>query len=114
MVGIFGESIMKKINKRVPSIPAFCSPFGLFLFRYIEYKNMRQQEVAKKVGIEFGTIRSYMNGSRYPKLCVYMAICEVLSDTREEYNYLLLKGFQSTPENELALRRLRSKEKRKK
>jgi len=98
-------------SKRIPSIPKNCSSFGLHIFRYAEYKNMTLEEVAKGVGIKVPTLKAYMNGQRYPKLDVYLAICEVLSDTREEYNMLILRGIRSTPENALSERRLRIKEK---
>jgi len=110
MVGILGASNMKS-QKRIPTLPMNCTSFGLHIFRYAEYKDMTLEEVAKGVGIQVQTLKAYMNGSRYPKLDVYLAICETLSDTREEYNMLLLRGIRSTGENALAERRLRIKEK---
>jgi transcriptional regulator with XRE-family HTH domain len=110
MVGILGESSMKS-QKRIPTIPMNCTSFGLHIFRYAEYKDMSLEEVAKGVGIQVSTLKDYMSGKRYPKLDVYLAICEVMSDTREEYNMLLLRGIRSTGENALAERRLRIKEK---
>ena len=98
-------------NKKIPRIPMYCTSFGLHIFRYAEYKDITLEDVAKGVGIKVQTLRAYMNGTRYPKLDVYLAICEVLSDTREEYNMLLLRGIRSTGENALAERRLRIKEK---
>ena len=98
-------------QKKIPLIPKNCTSFGLHIFRYAEYKDMTLEEVARGVGIQLQTLRSYMNGQRYPKIDIYLAICEVLSDTREEYNMLLLRGIRSTPENALAERRLRIKEK---
>jgi transcriptional regulator with XRE-family HTH domain len=110
MVGILGELSMRS-SKKIPSIPKNCTSFGLHLFRYAEYKEMSLEEVAKGVGIQLQTLRCYMNGTRYPKIDVYLALCEVLSDSREEYNMLLLRGIRSTVENALAERRLRRKEK---
>ncbi len=98
-------------SKKIPTLPMNCTSFGLHIFRYAEYKEMTLHEVAKGVGIKVNTLRAYMSGKRYPKLDVYLAICEVLSDTREEYNMLLLRGIRSTGENALAERRLRIKEK---
>lgn len=98
-------------SKRIPSIPKNCSSFGLHIFRYAEFKDMTLEDVAKGVGVKVPTLKAYMNGQRYPKLDVYLAICEVLSDTREEYNMLILRGVRSTPENALSERRLRIKEK---
>ena len=98
-------------SKRIPSIPKNCSSFGLHIFRYAEYKDMTLEDVAGGVGVKVPTLKAYMNGQRYPKLDVFLAICEVLSDTREEYNMLILRGVRSTPENALAERRLRIKEK---
>jgi len=98
-------------SKRIPSIPKNCSSFGFHIFRYAEFKDMTLEDVAKGVGIKVPTLKAYMNGQRYPKLDVYLAICEVLSDTREEYNMLILRGIRSTPENALSERRLRIKEK---
>lgn len=100
-----------KSQKRIPTIPMNCTSFGLHIFRYAEYKDMTLEEVAKGVGIQVNTLKDYMSGKRYPKLDVYLAICEVMSDTREEYNMLLLRGIRSTGENALAERRLRIKEK---
>jgi transcriptional regulator with XRE-family HTH domain len=110
MVGILGESSMGS-SKKIPTLPINCTSFGLHIFRYAEYKDMSLEEVAKRVGIQKQTLRAYMNGTRYPKIDVYLAICEALSDTREEYNMLLLRGIRSTGENALAERRLRIKEK---
>ena len=98
-------------SKKIPTLPKNCSSFGLHIFRYAEYKDMTLEEVAKGVGIKINTLKAYMNGQRYPKLDVYLAICEVMSDTREEYNMLILRGIRSTPENALSERRLRIKEK---
>ena len=98
-------------SKRIPTIPKNCSSFGLHIFRYAEYKDMTLEDVARGVGVKVPTLKAYMNGQRYPKLDVYLAICEVLSDTREEYNMLILRGVRSTPENALSERRLRIKEK---
>ena len=98
-------------SKKIPSIPKNCSSFGLHIFRYAEFKDMTLEDVAKGVGVKVPTLKAYMNGQRYPKLDVYLAICEVLSDTREEYNMLILRGVRSTPENALSERRLRIKEK---
>lgn len=98
-------------SKKIPYIPKNCTSFGLHIFRYAEYKDMTLEEVARGVGIKLPTLKAYMNGQRYPKLDVYLAICEVLSDTREEYNMLILRGVRSTPENALSERRLRIKEK---
>jgi len=100
-----------KSQKRIPTIPMNCTSFGLHIFRYAEYKDMSLEEVARGVGIKVNTLKDYMSGKRYPKLDVYLAICEVMSDTREEYNMLLLRGIRSTGENALAERRLRIKEK---
>lgn len=100
-----------KMSKKVPSIPKNCSSFGLHIFRYVEYKEMTLEELARGIGVKIATLKSYMNGQRYPKLDVYLAICEVLSDTREEYNMLILRGIRSTGENALSERRLRIKEK---
>tara|TARA_R100000388_G_scaffold39235_1_gene30235 strand:- start:2002 stop:2331 length:330 start_codon:yes stop_codon:yes gene_type:complete len=102
---------MRSNKRKIPQIPMNCTSFGLHIFRYAEYKNMSLEEVAKGVGIQPQTLRAYMNGQRYPKLDVYLAICETMSDTREEYNMLLLRGIRSTGENALAERRLRIKEK---
>ena len=98
-------------NKKIPTLPMNCTSFGLHIFRYAEYKDMTLQEVAKGVGIKVNTLKDYMSGKRYPKLDVFLAICETMSDTREEYNMLLLRGIRSTGENALAERRLRIKEK---
>tara|TARA_R100001591_G_C4243285_1_gene155154 strand:- start:155 stop:481 length:327 start_codon:yes stop_codon:yes gene_type:complete len=98
-------------SKKIPTLPKNCSSFGLHIFRYAEYKDMTLEDVAKGVGIKINTLKAYMNGQRYPKLDVYLAICEVMSDTREEYNMLILRGIRSTPENALSERRLRIKEK---
>jgi transcriptional regulator with XRE-family HTH domain len=98
-------------SKKIPTLPKNCSSFGLHIFRYAEYKDMTLEEVAKGIGLKLNTLKAYMNGQRYPKLDVYLAICEVLSDTREEYNMLILRGIRSTPENALSERRLRIKEK---
>jgi transcriptional regulator with XRE-family HTH domain len=110
MVGIFGGSNMRSSNK-IPQIPKNCTSFGLHIFRYAEFKDMTLEDVSRGVGIKLPTLKAYMNGQRYPKLDVYLAICEVLSDTREEYNMLILRGVRSTPENALSERRLRIKEK---
>jgi len=98
-------------SKKIPTLPMNCTSFGLFIFRYAEYKEMTLEEVARGVGIQKQTLSAYMNGTRYPKIDVYLAICEVMSDTREEYNMLLMRGIRSTGENALAERRLRIKEK---
>ena len=98
-------------NKKIPTLPKNCTSFGLHIFRYAEYKDMSLEEVARGVGIKVNTLKEYMSGKRYPKLDTYFAICEVMSDTREEYNMLLLRGIRSTGENALAERRLRIKEK---
>ena len=97
-------------RKRIPTVPKNCTSFGLHIFRYAEYKDLSLEDVAKGVGIKLQTLKSYMTGIRYPKLDVYLALCEVLSDTREEYNMLLLRGIRSTGENALAERRLRIRE----
>ena len=110
MVGILGESNMKSY-KKVPKVPNYCTSFGLHIFRYAEYKEVTLEELANKVGIKLYTLKGYMNGSRYPKLDIYLAICEALSDSREEYNMLLLRGIRSTSENALIERRLRIREK---
>jgi len=101
---------MKSRNK-IPYIPKNCTSFGFHIFRYAEFKDMTLEDVARGVGIKVPTLKAYMNGQRYPKLDVYLAICEVLSDTREEYNMLIMRGIRSTPENALSERRLRIKEK---
>jgi transcriptional regulator with XRE-family HTH domain len=101
---------MRSSNK-IPQIPKNCTSFGLHIFRYAEFKDMTLEDVSRGVGIKLPTLKAYMNGQRYPKLDVYLAICEVLSDTREEYNMLILRGVRSTPENALSERRLRIKEK---
>lgn len=98
-------------SKKVPLIPMNCTSFGLHIFRYAEYKDMTLDQIAKGIGMKTPTLKAYMNGQRYPKIDVYLAICEVLSDTREEYNMLIMRGIRSTPENALAERRLRIKEK---
>ena len=98
-------------SRKIPTLPKNCSSFGLHIFRYAEHKNMTLGDVAKGIGVQLSTLKAYMNGRRYPKIDVYLAICEVLSDTREEYNMLILRGIRSTPENALSERRLRIKEK---
>ena len=102
---------MKKINKKVPHKPMNCTPFGNHLFRYAEYKNITLKELAQGIGLSISTLKNFMTGARYPKLDTYLAICEVLSDDREEYNMLIMRGIRSTPENMFAERRLRTKEK---
>ena len=102
---------MKKIYKKVPHKPLNCTPFGNHIFRYAEYKGVTLAEIAKGIGLTLPTLRGFMTGARYPKLDTYLAICEVLSDDREEYNMLILRGIRSTPENMFAERRLRTKEK---
>ena len=110
MVGIFGGFIMKR-SKKIPTLPKNCTSFGLHIFRYAEFKDMTLEQVAKGIGLQVNTLKEYMSGKRYPKLDIYLAICEVMSDTREEYNMLILRGIRSTGENALAERRLRIKEK---
>ena len=104
---------MKKINKTVPHKPMNCTSFGTHIFRYAEYKGITLAELAKGIGVTLPTLRGFMTGVRYPKLDTYLAICEVLSDDREEYNMLILRGIRYTPENMYAERRLRTKEKTK-
>ena len=98
-------------SKKVPTIPMNCTAFGMFIFRYAEYKEISLKDLAKGIGVTLPTLHGFMRGTRYPKLDTYLAICEVLSDNREEYNILLLRGIRSTPENMFAERRLRRKEK---
>jgi|DEB0MinimDraft_6_1074348.scaffolds.fasta_scaffold144243_1 DNA-binding Xre family transcriptional regulator len=103
---------MKKINKKVPHKPMNCTPFGNHLFRYAEYKNITLKALAKGIGLTLPTLKRFMTeGGRYPKLDTYLAICEVLSDSREEYNMLIMRGLRSMHENMYAERRLRTKEK---
>lgn len=92
-------------------IPKGCTPFGMFIFRAAEHKNLTIEEVALKAGIAKVTLRGYLTGTRYPKLDTYLALLEVLSDTREEFQINILRGFSVTLEYMYADRRLRYKEK---
>lgn len=102
---------MRKINKTVPHKPLNCTTFGNHIFRYAEYKGVTLKEIAQGIGLSISTLKGFMTGARYPKLDTYLAICELLSDDREEYNMLILRGIRSMHENMYAERRLRKKEK---
>jgi transcriptional regulator with XRE-family HTH domain len=92
-------------------IPKGCTPFGMFIFRAAEHKNLTLQEVALKTGITKQTLRIYLTGSRYPKIDRYIALIEVISDSREEFQINLVGGLSVMSEHMFADRRLRYKEK---
>lgn len=50
----------------------------------IEYSNISQKELAKKLGINPSTVSKYMRQNKYPSLDTFANICEILEISADE------------------------------
>jgi transcriptional regulator with XRE-family HTH domain len=103
MVGKIGGSNMSQNEV----IPKGCTDFGMWIFREAARKDWKLNLLADKIGISEATLKGYMTGVRYPKIDIYLALCELFSDSPEELWKIIQRGFQKMPEYQFTYRRLR-------
>lgn len=92
-------------------IPQNATNLKVYLLRYAKEKGISIQEIANRTGFALGTVRNTLYNAHPLRIPRYLEICEVLCDTREEYEALTTEGIKQVPEYMFAKRRLRWKEK---
>jgi len=92
-------------------IPKNATALKLHLLRYAEEKEISCSEIAKRIGLNVKTVRNLLYTSTPLRMNSFLEFCEVLCDTREEYEALIMAAIKQTPEYMFTERRLRWKEK---
>jgi len=92
-------------------IPMNSTGVKMHLLRYAEEKGISLKEIANRTGFSINTVRNTLYNATPLRISRFLELCEVLCDTREEYEALITEGIKRSPEYMFAERRLRWKEK---
>ena len=108
MVGEIGGPVMK--HRDMGYIPARLHPFGLYIWRKLRDQNKDVEYLTRRTGYNREALLRVFRWDRQPPLDMFLAVAEILSEDREEFDRYIMSMLEQTGEYQMARRRLRAKE----